>query len=63
MLHLWESMGEKSFRVLEKEKVLFVPSKRTLIRESRKIPDSSGQDPEAYKLLRHLVRVCTPTRF
>lgn len=37
MLDLWEKMGEKNFRVLEKEKVLFLPSKRHLVRQKRKV--------------------------
>ena len=51
-------MGDKHFRVLEREKVLFVPSKRTLMRQRAKIPNTDGCDPEAFKLLRQLVICC-----
>ena len=55
MLHLWETMGEKNFRFLEREKVMFVPSKRTLTRLRAKTPRATGFDINSLKMLRKLV--------
>lgn len=58
MLDLWENMGERNFRLLEKEGILRLPSKSTLLRQRRKISKGSDSDPETYKLLRQVVGVC-----
>ena len=62
MLHLWESMGEKNFRLLDKEKVLVLPSKRHLVRLQTKIARLDAIDPSIYMMLRDIVdkKVKTP---
>ena len=55
MMHLWERLGEKNCRFLEKEKVLCFPSKRTLVRRRAKIPKAQGSDPEVYRILRKIL--------
>jgi hypothetical protein len=55
MLDLWENMGERNFRLLEKEGILRLPSKSTLIRQRRKISKGSESDPATYNLCRKVV--------
>ena len=55
MLHLWSKLGEKNVRMLEREKVLVFPSKRTLLRYRAKMPKTTGCDPETYIILRQIV--------
>ena len=57
MLDLWEKMGGKHFRLLEKEKVLFLPSNRHLVRQKHKISQLNACDPAIYKQLRDIVSI------
>ena len=63
ILDLWENMGERKFRLLEKEGILRLPSKSTLIRQRRKVSGSSSDsDPDTYNLIRKVVRDSPPSR-
>ena len=56
ILSMWEDMGERNLRKLEKLGILKLPSKRHLERLKANTPSGAGCTPEAFDMLRNIVR-------
>ena len=60
---MWEDLGERNFRKLEKLGILKLPSKRQLNRMKSKIPNNAGCEPEAFDMCRDAVCFSSITTF